>query len=58
MMEGKQDSTLYIIPTSPPPSAMMVQMSTSVFQYDGKKVRHYVKKIEEFPNLGVLLQPA
>ena len=58
MMEGKQDSTLEIVTTSPPPSAMMVPISTSVSQYDGKKVLHYVKKLEKFPYLGVLLQPA
>ena len=58
MMEGKQDSTLYIVPTSPLPSAMMLPMPTSVFQYDGKKVLHYVEKLEKFPYLGVLPQPA
>ena len=58
MMEGKQDSILYIVPTSPPPSAMMASMSTGVFQYDGKNVLHYVKKLEKFPYLRVLLQPA
>ena len=58
LMESKQDSTLYIVPSSPPPSAAMVPISTSVFQHDGKKVLHYVKKLEKFPYLGVWLQPA
>ena len=37
-MEGKQNSTLYTVPTSPPPSTMTVAISTSMFQYDRKKM--------------------